>query len=447
MYFCRKTPPPPLVLLFQKISMYRSLLIVYFLLLAKGYSTVAGSPFWVPDSTTQQVPLGGNAWVTEGATISGKGLTNWTQPDQICTVYFRLSQPGTVRLSLVGTADNSLIQVDIEGQTKSVRLRGEGEVAVGEWTIKTAGYVAVTLRGLEKQGASFGEISALTISGSAVTAEAAYVKNNEGNYFYWGRRGPSVHLNYPTEELTAIEWFYSEITVPEQNDVLGSYYMANGFKEGYFGIQVNSTTERRVLFSIWSPFTTDNPSQIPEDQKILLLEKGPDVYTGEFGNEGSGGQSYLKYPWQAGKTYGFLVGAKPDSSGYTTYTAYFYAPEEGTWRLIAQFKRPKTNTYLKGLYSFLENFLPETGHLSREALYGNQWAYDTHKGWVELTHTTFTADATARIGYRKDYAGGQKGEQFFLRNCGFFNETTLIRTPMKRPALNRRPSYPSFIGR
>ena len=30
--------------------------------------------------------------------------------------------------------------------------------------------------------------------------------------------------------------------------------MANGFGEGYFGIQVNGPNERRVLFSVWSPF-------------------------------------------------------------------------------------------------------------------------------------------------------------------------------------------------
>jgi hypothetical protein len=35
-----------------------------------------------------------------------------------------------------------------------------------------------------------------------------------------------------------IEWFYSELTVPEGSDVIGSYFMANGFSEGYFGIQV-----------------------------------------------------------------------------------------------------------------------------------------------------------------------------------------------------------------
>jgi hypothetical protein len=47
-----------------------------------------------------------------------------------------------------------------------------------------------------------------------------------------------------------------EITVPVGQDPIGSYFMANGFGEGYFGFQVNSKTERRVLFSVWSPFRT-----------------------------------------------------------------------------------------------------------------------------------------------------------------------------------------------
>ena len=95
------------------------------------------------------------------------------------------------------------------------------------------------------------------------------------------------------------EWFYNEITVPAGNDVIGSYFMADGFKEGYFGMQVNSPTERHILFSVWSPFQTDDPASIPEDKKIILLKKGANVHAGEFGNEGSGGQSYLNYNWKA----------------------------------------------------------------------------------------------------------------------------------------------------
>jgi hypothetical protein len=93
----------------------------------------------------------------------------------------------------------------------------------------------------------------------------------------------------PTNE--DISYFYNEVTIPKGEDKIGSYFMANGFGEGYFGMQVNSENERRILFSVWSPFKTDNPKEIPDDHKITLNKVGQQVKTGEFGNEGSGGQS------------------------------------------------------------------------------------------------------------------------------------------------------------
>ena len=80
-----------------------------------------------------------------------------------------------------------------------------------------------------------------------------------------------------------IEYFYNEMAVSKGSDLLGSYFMANGFAEGYFGIQVNSQTERIILLSLWSPLKTDDPTSIPEDQKIKLLKKGDDVISNDFG--------------------------------------------------------------------------------------------------------------------------------------------------------------------
>lgn len=396
-------------------------------------------PVMSHEENKQIIPLGGNAWVANGAKISENGLENWTNSDQICKVYFKVAQVGKLKLSLYLSSKNCTIDITIAGQAKTIQSKGESEIMVGEWDIKKAGYVEVQFKGVEKKEPTFGVISSLGISGSSINTEMSYVKNNEGNYFYWGRRGPSVHLNYITEGLGNIEWFYSEITVPENNDIIGSYYMANGFKEGYFGMQVNSEFERRILFSIWSPFTTDDPSKIPAEKKIILLKKGQNVLTGEFGIEGAGGQSYLKYNWEVNNTYKFLVGAKPDFNGFTVYSAYFFAPEENKWLLIATFKRPQTNTYLKGLYSFLENFDTQTGNVSREARYNNQWAFDSQKGWIEINRITFSADATARIGYRKDYAGGLKGEDFYLKNCGFFDENVEIKTAFERPLKKGKP--------
>jgi hypothetical protein len=217
--------------------------------------------------------------------------------------------------------------------------------------------------------------------------------------------------------------------------------MADGFGEGYFGMQVNSDTERRVLFSVWSPFETENPKAIPDSMRIVLLKKGATVHAQDFGNEGSGGQSFMRFMWQAGKTYAFLLGAQPDSLHHTTtYTAYFKDKSADQWYLIASFKRPQTITYLTHLYSFLENFIPETGDQTRMGFYTNQWIMDGKGQWHELINAFYTADATAKGGYRKDYAGGVDGDHFFLRNDGFFNDFIKPNQSFTRKATGEKPT-------
>lgn len=386
------------------------------------------------------LPAGGNAWVGGGSDkLTNNGIVGWTDPNTVCSLFARV-HPGELQVSLAisGSAASS-IRVTINTQAKEViTVPGQSVFPVGNWTILQEGYLNIGVQGITKEGKTFGDFSGIVLGGNAVAGEVSLVPNNEGNYFYWGRRGPSVHLRFDLGGRTDIEWFYSEITVPEGNDVIGSYYMANGFSDGYFGFQVNSESERRVLFSVWSPFQTDDPKSIPEADRIRMMKKGECVYTGEFGNEGSGGQSYLKYPWKAGKTYGFLLRAQPEETEATVYTAWFFAPEKDKWQLIASFRRPKKSTYLTSLYSFLENFVPETGQTTRMARYGNQWVRDSSGRWIELTQMKFTGDNTARKNYRKDYAGGVSGNTFFLRNCGFFNDYTKLdqffeRTPNGSP--------------
>jgi hypothetical protein len=380
------------------------------------------------DANKVMIPIGGNSWTTNGGSISNNGLKGWELTTTTVTTYIWLANKGVLNLSInMNPAGKSTFKVTIQGVSKNVIAEGnaEAEFFAGKWDAVEPGYVAIELSGISKTGVSFGTVSSYVISGSAVTAETAFVKDNTDNYFYWGRRGPSVHLNY-TIPSTDITTFYSEITVPEGNDVIGSYFMANGFAEGYFGIQVNSANERRVLFSVWSPYTTDNPASIPPEFKITMLKKGNNVYTGEFGNEGAGGQSYLVYPWKAGNTYKFLLRGEPQQDNSTIYSAYFFAPEAQKWLLIASFKRPATNTYLKRLHSFLENFMPGTGNQQRMALYGNAWVMDKSGIWTAINAARFTADQTARKRFRLDYAGGTQGNAFFLKNCGFFVPSTPI---------------------
>ncbi len=405
------------------------LLITFFGFSVKAAVGKQGEP-QMHEANKRIIPVGGNTWTINGGKVSNNGLTNWESTITRIKTYVYLSQTGTLNLSIsINPGGKNLLKVTLQGISKEVIVEGgtEKEFFVGKWENVKPGYVTIELQGVSRTAASFGTLSSIGISGSAINNETAFVKDNMDNYFYWGRRGPSVHLKYslPASEITD---FYSEIKVPEGNDVIGSYFMANGFAEGYFGIQVNSLTERRILFSVWSPYSTDNPASIPAAYKITMLKKGNNVYTGEFGNEGAGGQSYLVYPWKAGMTYKFLLHAQPQSDNSTIYTAYFYAPEENKWLLIASFKRPKTTTYLKNLHSFLENFITETGDQTRMAIYGNPWVRDTSGLWTPISSAKFTADQTARKRFRLDYAGGVIGNYFYLKNCGFFIPSTTIDT-------------------
>jgi hypothetical protein len=392
------------------------------------------------------IPASGDSWNVNRSEkdeeiITRSGIANWNNPDDIIRIYFYTDTTGPLFTGFLAKADSgsSTIRVTSGDITRKIKIKNTeyDTLIAGEFKVKHPGYQTIELQGLKKTGDTFASISDILIGGPATKGKVYFIKDD----FYFGRRGPSVHLRYEIpEKASEIVWFYNEITIPAGNDVEGSYFMANGFADGYFGIQVNSPVERRILFSVWSPFKSDNPGEIPDDYKIILLKKGEDVYAGEFGNEGSGGQSYRKYMWKADKTYRFLLKGEPSVNNSTDYTAYFNAPETGKWELIASFRRPMTNSYLKNLYSFLENFIPETGYIERKGFYSNQWVCDKDGIWFELSSAKFTADATARKESRLDYAGGVEKGSFFLKNCGFFDERTQINTQLVRSETGNRPS-------
>jgi len=391
------------------------------------------------------VPLGGNSWVQSNVTngtgddsrITSYGIDGWIDQSKKFDIYFRANRAGNVKLALeLDAANDCEIRVTAFNKSTDLKIKSGSRqfVAIGDFTNSQPGYVKVTLEGLSKSGNLFpSPIYNLGVGGDLKEYDIDFVK--EGFSFGFGRRGPSCHLWYTFPSGRNIEWFYNEVTIEQGQDVIGSYFMANGFGQGYFGMQVNSTTERRMLFSVWSPYSTDNPNEIPPDQRVQLLAKGDGVTVNDFGGEGSGGQSYLIYPWRAGVTYKFLNRVFPAGGNRTTYTAYFFDPDRNDWRLIASWSRPITNTWYTGCYSFLENFQAFSGQFTRRGHYGNQWARTREGEWVEVTRASFTADSTARQRMRLDYQGGVAGNRFYLQNCGFFDDTTPIDT-----VLNRTPN-------
>jgi len=403
----------------------------------------------IPLSAQQAfVPIGGNTWAYSH---SGKAIKeefknghidNWNNPSIYYETFIRFAQKTNLELTLEieQIHDGGTFEISLGASSKKIKINKNSKLSlpIGNFELRDTGYHAIRIAAVELQGKA-PIITGYSLSAKGILNQLHYVKNNEGNFFYWGRRGPSVHMGYTQPAQEDIEWYYNEVTVPIGNDIIGSYYMANGFKEGYFGMQVNSESERRILFSVWSPFVTDDPKSIPEEQKIILKAKGSEVYTGEFGNEGSGGQSYLRFNWKAGNTYKFLLRGRPIAQNYTEYTAWFFAPELGKWLFIAQFERPQTQTYLKGFHSFLENFSTAQGIYERQVLFSNQWVCNRAGKWTELTEGRFSIDNTARQGYRLDYAGGISGNSFYLRNCGFFSDYTPAYRMFKRESSNNPP--------
>lgn len=384
------------------------------------------------------VALGGNAYIVKdktGARIdNAKGLVQWKSRNAMAVVFVKTNDPQKDVELYVRARGHGEIKINVnreKKQTFSLKIDSDDfkDYPVGKIAFPEPGYQKILIRGDQKTGEFFGEISDITLKN--IYGPVNYVTNFEN---YWGRRGPSVHMRYTLPKEKNIEYFYNEVTVPKGMDKLGTYFMVNGFGEGYCGIQVNSPTERRVLFSVWSPFDTQNPKDIPEHLRVVNLRRGENVQIGEFGNEGSGGQSFLRYPWKAEETYGILTQVRPVGDGNTDYTAYFHIPSERKWLLIASFRRPATSTWYKGAHSFLENFYPDMGYAGRKVFFSNQWVWDKNGKAYELTEGTFTCDGTGNAGVRMDYAGGLSKDEksFFLKNCGFFNEFVPAHTQFER---------------
>ncbi len=313
----------------------------------------------------------------------------------------------------------------LKGECKS--SGGEGLKKLGSIEIAQPGYVKFTL---EVSTATGCDIKDLILDGPAA----------EGAHFNTGprRNAASVHLSYPVPDKSEVQAFYCEVTGVE--DPVYTYYMAAGFSRGYFGMQVNSPKERRIIFSVWDAAEgggAKDRSTVKEENHTQLLAKGEGVEASVFGNEGTGGHSHLVYPWKTGETQKFVVRAMPVGT-FTDYSGYWFHPDRKAWMLIAGFRAPKDGKYLRGLYSFSENFGGSNGHLLRKASYGNQWIQSKDGQWTELLKASFSHDGTGKTARLDRFMGVENG-QFFLSHGGFVPGFTKYGESFTRPATGKAP--------
>lgn len=367
-----------------------------------------------------------------GANVSEtEGITGWDDEKLHVSWFGELKKAGklTAAVKLKLPPDGrSKLQLTIGDEKHKATASGE-TVSFGEYKIAKPGYVKFELTSLNGDDDA-GQIQALQLDGDP-TAGAHF-------NLLPRRNSASVHLAYPTPQDAKIAMFYNEATAVE--DPVATYYMVCGFSRGYFGMQVNSPTERRIIFSVWdsgSGQDSKDRSTVSEDNHTQLLAKGEGVEASVFGNEGTGGHSHLIYPWKTGQAQRFVVAVKPEGTN-TIYSGFWYHPDKKQWMLIASFRAPKDGKWLDGLYSFSENFNGNSGQLRRKALFGPQWVKMENGKWIELTKATFSHDGTGKSDRLDRFMGVEK-DLFFLSQGGFVPGSTEFGTPFTRSASRRAP--------
>jgi hypothetical protein len=386
----------------------------------------------VPAFTAYMLPDAESARISEQ-----RGVTRWTDVKQSVNWYGKFAQGGNLIASLelrLPADATSQLKLTIDGQSHEASVTGKGNEQVvkaefGEFNITEAGYHRIALESMNEKGKPFGDLEALVLDGVAL---------DKAHFNMKGRRNAaSVHLMYPVPKETEIEAFYCEVTAVE--DPTTTFYMACGWHRGYFGMQVNSPTERRIIFSVWdSGNEAVDRKKVDDVNRVKLMGKGEGVYSGDFGNEGTGGHSHLKVMWKTGDKQRFIVTAKPVDETFTNYSGYFFHPDQAKWMLISSWKAPKEGGWIRGPHSFSENFGGSNGHLLRKALYGNQWIRTSSGQWKELTTASFSHDPTGREDRFDRFMGVEKGE-FFLSHGGFVDGFTTYGEKFNRDPVGQPP--------
>jgi hypothetical protein len=365
----------------------------------------------------------------DGIRISGRnGVSRWNDDQQSLNWFGDFKATGDVKVLIdfeTSTAEPVTFHLEFAGETRCRTVEDTAQsLDFGDFKINAAGYQRLKLTWSSATAKTAPSPASISLSGDAV----------KGAHFNLDprRNAASVHLSYPVPQGKKVEAFYVEMTGLE--DPVWSYYMACGWHRGYFGMQVNSPTERRIIFSVWdSGNEAIDRDKVKKEDRVNLVAKGEGVYTGDFGNEGTGGHSHWKYPWKTGEKQRFVVTAEPSDETHTIYSGYYFHPEKKEWKLISSWNAPKEGGYMRGLYSFSENFVGSNGQLVRKALYGRQWIRTSEGELIEITEARFSHDPTGRENRLDRYMGVENGE-FFLSHGGFTSDSTPYRTPFQRPA-------------
>ena len=379
---------------------------------------LAQNPASVPARAAYSEPDPEGIEVGEEAFASG-----WNDPKQRLVWYGEARAAGSLHLRIrLENATTGTLRMTVGGTTHVGVAREDG-VEFGSFPV-TKGPVRAALAYSSGSGP---EVRSLECDGDVRWAKSSR------------RNAASVHLRWPTPKDAEVVWFTNEAAM--RTDPQWSYTMACGFARGYFGMQVNSPTERRIIFSVWDAGDEAvDRAKVDAKDRVTLVAKGPGVVADSFGNEGTGGHSHLVFPWRTGSTVRFLVGCRVEGDK-TLYAGYFQPPGSREWRLVAAFRAPKDGKPLRDLYSFSEDFVGANGQKWRESVFGNGWIGLKDGTWLPLKKAVFTTDGHGKT-ERWDYDAYVREGRFHLRHGGFvsgsakYGDTLELTRAPKRPRID-----------
>jgi len=383
----------------------------------------------------------------DGARVSQRsGISDWTDPSLKVIWFGDIQSPGQLNCSLLlrlpADAETKL-RLTAAGKSREAAAKGTGSDSVkvdfGSFDIPAAGYQQFTLESLNAPGQSAGNLQTLLLDGPAAVGAQFNLEER--------RNAASVHLAYPIAGATNVDAFYCEVT--GQETPLWTYFEACGWHRGYFGMQVNSPTERRIIFSVWDSGNEGvDRKKVGAQDRVPLVAKGDGVFSGDFGNEGTGGHSRLVYPWKTGEKQRFIVTAKPTEATHTICAGYWFQPDQKKWMLTSSWKAPKDGGYLRGLYSFVENFAAATGRFgARPFTATNGFAPPAARGRNRPPRPSATIRRAKRIGWIVSWVSRTDSFFFPRADSSLDPRNTARSSPVRPTAIHPRILFRRRIPR
>ncbi|MBE6214105.1 MAG: DUF5077 domain-containing protein [Rikenellaceae bacterium] len=366
-----------------------------------------------------------------------------SDPHQLSMFFYA---PGTGRLDMElvvsSSAGDAVLDIEVGGKSNRVEVAASGEektYVVGYYDIAQSGYVRVNVRPVSTTADCYPNIKAFRVGNKAINYarekgdtynEVIFADEEDRNIYepHFIRRGPTSSFWWEDVPADA-EYFYSEICVPEGNDIQGTYYVALQGDLFYMGLQPQASADKRcLLFSVWDGDTANG-------KFTTLVNRNSTVTSERYTHEGCGQQSSMRYNWQTNRTYAFLARVRPEivdgkATGASIYTGYFRG-DEG-WMFIAEMRRDGVTKYVEKTCAFNENYNPELGWIPRTVKYPATWAYSNGE-WHECLTARFYGDKVAQYWIRRDLCGGlDENGCLYLRSPGYIDQRTSLQARFTR---------------